>query len=713
MKAVIMAGGKGTRLYPLTSHLPKPLLPILHLPCITHILRLLHKHHITEAAVTTGYLADRLEQALGREAEGVSLTYFREDIPLGTAGGVAQTREFIGDEDFIVISGDALCETDLTAAIEARRKADALALLVLTRVSDPGEFGVVLHDRDGAITGFSEKPSLSGTFSDTVNTGIYVFSPAIFSFIPDGVCDFGRDLFPALLRQGQRLYAHIDTRYWCDIGDHESYRLANLRLSEGETVIGPHSSVPDAGIVGSVIGQHCRIADGARIEDAILCDHVTVEAEAYIGAGSVIGRGCRIGEGAVLSDGTVLDPDTVVPAGAWLRSGGGGSYKAVVSAFLSENGLLCPLSEMTAPFAVRLGSALCEACGRGRIGLMSDGSSEGGRIAAALLRGIRAGGGEPILMGQGFEAMASYGAVSLGLSLALFVRCEDGRLSLSWFDHHGLYPVRDVERKLLSALSRDSVPNADPPKPSSDVDAAESLYLPMLTAKRCALDGFAVSVTGDNAASHLLTRALLAIGGKVGNGGLRLSLSDDGFSLSAEQDGFTIDDRHVKALLLRYLIRDRVAMPATTPDAVLDLCRGRCQLYTHCPSGEEEEPARALAARRPELIHGGAAAMELAGLLAVSGRSLKELCRHLPAFTCRSAELIDCSEGRLGILPSVGTPAGDGVVASYAHGNVRVIPSRRGFRLTSEAASGEYAEEILALSEKEIKRLLETLGGEG
>jgi len=707
MKAVIMAGGKGTRLYPLTSHLPKPLLPIDNLPCITHILRLLHTHHITEAAVTTGYLADKLEKALGNQAEGVSLTYFREDTPLGTAGGVAQTRDFIGNEDFIVISGDALCETDLTAAIEARRRTDALALLVLTRVPDPGEFGVVLLDRDGAITGFSEKPSLSGTFSDTVNTGIYLFSPAIFSHIPEGLCDFGRDLFPALLRKGERLYGHIDTHYWCDIGDHTSYRLANLRLSDGENVVGPHSIVPDYGMIGSVIGQHCRIADGARVEDAILCDHVTVESEVYIGAGSVIGRGCKIGEGAVLSDGTLLEPDTVVPAGAWLRAGGGGSDKAVVQSFLSEQGILCPLAEMTASLAVRIGSALTEACGRGKIGLMHDGTAEGGRIAAALLRGIRASGGEATVMGQGFEAMASYAATALSLSLSLFIRAENRRLSIALFDRHGLYPTRDIERKFLSCLGHDNEPYGEPPKASVEQEVEESLYLPMLLAKRCALDGFPIAVVRENPASCLLTRALLAMGGRVGNGGLRLSLSDDGHLLSAEQDGFTVDDWHVKALLLRYLIRDRVALPVTTPEAVLDLCRGRCLLYTHCPTGEAEDPARALAARRPELIHGAAAALELAGLLAVSGRSLKQLCRGLPAFACRSAELTSGAEGRFGILPSVGSPAGDGVVATYAHGNVRVIPSRRGFRLMSEAASGEYAEEILTLSEKEIKRLLE------
>ncbi len=711
MKAILLAGGKGSRLRPLTDSLPKPLLPVGGIPCIRHILRLLRTHGITEAAVTTGYLAEVLETALGQEAEGVSLTYFREDIPLGTAGGIVQTRNFIGEEDFVVVSGDAMCELDLTVAFEERRKKNALALLVLTRVPDPGEFGVVLTDEEGRITGFSEKPSLSGTFSDTVNTGIYVFSPAIFSHIPDGVSDFGRDVFPSLLRKGALLYGRVDHGYWCDIGDHRSYRLANLRLTGGKNVVGEGSRLPEKGVSGSVIGRNCRIGQGVRVEDAILGDGVTVEAEAVIGVGSVIGSGCRIGEGAVLSDGTVLESDTIVPAGAWLRTGGTGGFRETVRSYMEGDGIRCPLTVMSASLAVRLGSALAEAMGEGsvggsRIGLMTDGHSDSERVRAALLRGIRAKGGEVVLLGQGFPAAASYAASAFGLTLSAFVGCEEGTMTMAIYDRFGLYPNRDRERKLLSLLATEGEASAEKPRPISERNALEEAYLPMLTKNRCALDGFSVTVARENGPSRLLTRALLAMGARFAGGGLKLSVSDNGYLLSAEQDGFTVDSVHIQAILLRYLIRDRVALPVTTPEAVLDLCRGRCELYTHCPTGESEDTARLLSLLHPELRHGAAAAMELVGLLAVSGRSLKDLCRHLPSFACRRADLVTEVEGCLGILPSVGAPAGDGVVATYAHGSVRVIPSRKGFRLTAEAASGEYAEEILSLSEREIRRLL-------
>ena len=196
------------------------------------------------------------------------------------------------------------------------------------------------------------------------------------------------------------------------------------------------------------------------------------------------------------------------------------------------------------------------------------------------------------------------------------------------------------------------------------------------------------------------------MGGRVGNGGLRLTVTDDGFGLIAEQEGYVADDWHVKALLLRYLVRDRVALPVTVPDAIRDLGRGRLYLYSHGSSLPAEKEARRLVASHPEFRHAGAAAMELVGLIAVSGRSLKALCAALPRFCCRDLALASEAPERLGILPDLGSPAGDGVVASYAHGTVRVIPRREGFYLTAEAASGEYAREILALSEKEIRRRL-------
>ena len=295
----------------------------------------------------------------------------------------------------------------------------------------------------------------------------------------------------------------------------------------------------------------------------------------------------------------------------------------------------------------------------------------------------------------------------LGLSLCLFLALDDEGFRILLFDRSGLYPVRDFERSLSRALKQGVQAKPKTSPPVVEIPFVERYYLPMLTYRRCALEGFAVSIGSDNAPSRLLTRAVLSLGGRIGpHGGLRCSLSDDGFLLSVEQDGCRLDDWHSKALLLKYLIRGRVALPASSPEALRDLCRERCLIYTHCPSGQEEAEARAASVWHPELRHGAAAALELIGLLTVSGRSLRELSRHLPHFATRTADVLTERAGRLGILPFLGDPDGDGIVAGYARGNVRVIASRTGFRLMAEAVSGEYAEEILELSEKEINRLL-------
>lgn len=704
MKAVIMAGGEGRRLRPITEKMPKPLVPVASVPAIVRILRLLLKSGITEAAVTTGYLADRLERKLGKECEGVSLTYFREETPLGTAGGVLRAKEFLGEEDFVVISGDAVSEADIKDAAEARRRLGAEALILLSHAEDPGEYGVVLCDREGRVTGFSEKPSLSGTYSDTVNTGIYFFSPAVLSRIPENVpYDFGKDLFPAMLAAGASLFGKTDPGYWCDVGDADSYYRANMRLTGGKTALGDSCRVSGEAIA-SVLMDGCTVGAGSRIFSSVLCENVKIGKSCEIGPGCVIGADSVLGDRVTLMSGTRLPAGSRLPEGTVLRSGTATAEGISASSLLGGNGLLLPAPLLTPSLAVRIGGALAEACRGGKIGLLHDGGEEAARAAAALLRGIRVHGGEVLFLGKGFEAVASYAALKEGLALSLFLRLENGTASLALFDKTGLYPKRDFERRFLAAFTCEEPVSRERSKNAAESTFTETSYFPMLTKNRCELEGFPVAVTRENPASLLLTRALLEKGGRFLPGGLSFTVSDDGFSLLAEQNGFTADDWHVKALLLRYLIRDRVALPATSPALLFDLCGSRGRLYTRCPSGEEEDGARADASLHPELIHACAAAMELAGLVSASGKSLKELSSHVPKFAFDSEDFLTDASHRLGILPLLGEPDGDGVKADYSRGSVRIVPSRGGYRLYAEAASGEYARELLSLSRKEIER---------
>ncbi len=702
-----MAGGRGSRLLPITETMPKPLVPVGNVPAIRRILRLISRHGIKEAVITTGYLAAMLEEEIGDICEGVTVQYSRENEPKGTAGSVLSASDMFCDEEFVVISGDSVCETNLTEAIRKKHELDAEALIILSRVENPSEYGVVLSDSTGKITGFSEKPSLSGTYSNTVNTGIYVLSRSILDLIPrNRSYDFGRELFPELLNSGRALYSHIDSGYWCDIGDPESYHGANMRFSGDHNVVAEGCEILSRDIKHSVIMKNCSVAKNCRITEAILCPDVKVEEDCVIGAGCIVGHGSVIGEGSVLTEGTRLSAGSHVPSGMILRSvaicGGISSAEAL----MSDSGLSLRIEQLSASLSVKIGASLANATNRGKIGIMQDGSTFSGRAGVALARGIRSFGGEAIQLGHGFDAAASSAASLLGLDLSIMLSCRERRLEVSFFDSTGLYPKRDFERRFLSALSGD-LPISDSQKQVKDIKFLEDSYIPFIKHNARPLEGVSFNIIRENRASQLLGRILTSLGAAPRRNGIKMSVSDDGFKLSAEQDGFILDDWHIKAILLHYLIRDEAALPSSAPAILSDISSARVLRYSHCPSGDGEDEARELSKRHPMLNHACIAAIKLISLISSSEKSLFDLSQSIPPFSTDSTELLfPRGSGHLGILSELGVPDGDGVKAEYARGNVRIIPKRGGFSLSAEAASGEYASELLSLSSREIKRLL-------
>ena len=222
-----MAGGKGTRLSPLTDHAPKPMMPIIDKPILYYIIRLLKKHNISDISVTLGYMANSIVEAFGDGRElGVRLRYVIEKEPLGTAGSVKRAAADFR-EDFLVISGDAYTDFDLTALVDFHRSHGKLATIAATRVKNPSEYGVMLLNNAGKVRTFIEKPR--EPISDIVSTGIYVFRKEILKKIPDGFQDFARDVFPTISGQ---IYAKIMTGYWSDIGTLLSYYSTNYHVAE-------------------------------------------------------------------------------------------------------------------------------------------------------------------------------------------------------------------------------------------------------------------------------------------------------------------------------------------------------------------------------------------------------------------------------------------------------------------------------------------------
>src|SRR5271170_3352001 len=291
-----MAGGEGTRLRPLTSNQPKPMLPMANRPMMEHVVGLLRQHGMTDVVVTVAFMANAIRTYFGDGSElGVRLAYATEETPLGTAGSVLNAREQL-DETFVVISGDVLTDIDLSAVVEFHRQKGAMATLALSSVENPLEFGIVIAREDGSVERFLEKPTWGQVFSDTINTGIYVFEAEIFDYIGSGEVDFSSEVFPRLVAEGQLLYGYLTEGYWEDIGTLEAYARAHQDILDKRV----YAELP-----GFALSQGVWLGEGADVDPraevrgpAIIGDYCSVQAGATLGEYTVLGRNVRVGTDA-------------------------------------------------------------------------------------------------------------------------------------------------------------------------------------------------------------------------------------------------------------------------------------------------------------------------------------------------------------------------------------------------------------------------------
>lgn len=301
-----MAGGEGTRLRPLTSHQPKPMLPLANKPMMEHVINLLKQHGITDIVVTVAYLANVVRNYFGDGSEfGVKMAYAIEETPLGTAGSVMNARDEL-TEPFLVISGDVLTDIDLTALIRTHEQSGSIATIGLKVMENPVDFGIVITDENGGVTRFLEKPTWGEVFSDTVNTGVYVLQPEIFDHIPaKEASDFSGDVFPALLEQGSRIQGHVAEGYWEDVGTLDAYLRAHYDVLDAKVDIDVPGFRLDNGVW---LGEGCEVDPDAEIESPVVIGpYATVEAGARLGEYTVLGSNVRVGEFADIQRTVVHD----------------------------------------------------------------------------------------------------------------------------------------------------------------------------------------------------------------------------------------------------------------------------------------------------------------------------------------------------------------------------------------------------------------------
>jgi mannose-1-phosphate guanylyltransferase / phosphomannomutase len=517
MKAVVMAGGEGTRLRPMTASMPKPLLPVVNRPIMEHVLRLLKRHGLTETVVTVQFLASLVRNYFGDgEDLGIDLHYATEEEPLGTAGSVKNAEHLLRDDTFLVISGDALTDVDLTDLIAFHKDKGALVTVCLTRVPNPLEFGITIVDDDGRVQRFLEKPSWGQVFSDTVNTGIYVMEPEVLDRVAEGeTVDWSADVFPALLAAGAPIYGYVAEGYWEDVGTHESYvqaqadvlsgrvdvEIDGFEVSPGIWVAEGADVSPDAILHGPLyIGDYAKVDAGAELREfTVLGSNVVVKGGAFlhravvhdnvfigpqtnlracvIGKNTDIMRAARIDEGVVVGDECVIEEEAIVQSGVRIYpfktvEAGTVVNTSVIFESRGQRSLFGPRGvsgivnvEITPELAVRLAAAFATTLRKGATVVAARDHS---RAARALKRAVIAALTSSAIDVLDLEAVPAPVArleTAQGNAGGVLIRTTPGQpesVDIQFLDANGADLSPAAQRKLERIFSREEYRRAFP-----------------------------------------------------------------------------------------------------------------------------------------------------------------------------------------------------------------------------------------------------------
>lgn len=517
MKGIIMAGGEGSRLRPLTCDLPKPMVPVMNKPVMTYSIELLKKYGIKDIGVTLQYLPEQIQDYFQDGSEyGVRLNYFIEDTPLGTAGSVKNTGDFL-DEPFVVISGDALTDINLEKAMQFHKENGSAATLVLKRVEVPLEFGVVVTNEEGSIARFLEKPNWGEVFSDTVNTGIYILEPEILDYFEAGrKFDFSQDLFPMMLKDKQPMFGYITNEYWCDIGNSQTYLSAHYDMLsgrvhhhfdgqkagdgiwlgkgvkidkdaviEGPCLIGDYSRIEKDAYIGpySSIGKNCNIEKGASVKKSVLWNHImlgdktAVRGAALCGKvetgsrvsiyeGAVIGDSCQLKAGSSVKPQIKIWPGKTIEEGNIVQSNVIWGTRASRSLF-GKDGINGPINiELTPHTVAKIGAAFGAFLTPGKKTAVSCDSHPGSNMLKySLISGLLSSGLEVYDLGCLTTPVLRYSVKNLALDAGVHLFAADGKqwdVRVHFVDSNGCSLPPSAERKIENLFIRDDFRRQNP-----------------------------------------------------------------------------------------------------------------------------------------------------------------------------------------------------------------------------------------------------------
>ncbi|MBR6259543.1 MAG: NTP transferase domain-containing protein [Oscillospiraceae bacterium] len=684
MKAVITAGGEGTRLWPVTALRPKPMVRLLGRPVLDYTLELLRKNGFDDICITLRCLPDQVIARYGDgTGAGVSLRTRVESEPLGTAGSVRDLSGFFAGEDALVISGDCVCDLDLAAAMAYHREKNADATIITVKSDDPTEYGAVVSSEDGRITAFSEKPAWENVVTADISTGIYVISPRCLDLIPENrEYDFGHDLFPDMLKRDLKLFAFGAEGYWRDVGTPEAYlqcskdALSGLielpalspRISGGvwsaspvpagavaapPVYIGEDVLIEPGARLGpfAALGSGSRICRGAAVSGSILDGAVMKRGSAAEGAilceGAVLGEGSALLPGSVLGDGAVVGKCSVVPESTrvppavaipdntrfrpgdnpWLR---GFSPSLCLGGFIRGTG-----GGTIAPWAgYSVGAALSNL---GTCVISHDGSPCAAAAALAVESGVLLSGGKAVCCDAKYDAAAAFASSLCSAAASVFIAAPDNEPYIRLFGREGLPLSRSMERRVEAALRGDRPNISCHTIKNRETLMGVDLALASAASKCCGIEGsVTVAVPGRSLAARTLKDALVSGGCRVVShvrGAPEFIVSRDGFRLRVTtEEGRPLSWEQTLLLTALAAIKsgeDRIAAPPGAPSAIerlgVPVLRG---------GGEAE----ALLARQPFMRFGAFAAALICRALK-TGETVTDLSSRLPEFYTASREV--------------------------------------------------------------------------
>jgi len=737
-------------------------------PMLEYILDLLDEHGVMEAALTLRYLPGQIiEHFPESRYAGIDLSFVEETSPLGTAGSVKNACN-PQDDGVLIISGDAMCDFDLTAFAAAHKSSGAAVTILGKRVADPREYGLIDADETGRINGFIEKPAFSQAVSDIANTGIYMLSKRALDLIPQNTMyDFAKNLFPLLLSKGEKLVCWEGKGYWCDIGDLESYITCQRDMLYGrvkckiagqgpETAvvtgyagrgmakitppvyIGKNVVIEDDAVIeaGTVLDDGCTVGAGARVSasivlqgahiarrarltSALVCAGASVKAGAMLFEGAAVGAGAAIGEQATLCAGVKVWNGKRVEDGARVSDHvkmGGGTRE-----FFDDNGITGQIGvEITPEFCARVGAALGSKNPRGKVAVGCGPGRAAEVMKAAFCAGVQSTGAQVVDFGPSFSAQVEFCASFCNLEMGAFIRGD----SRAWIKllSNGMPATRTLEREIEILIARGEFVRAPYDMLGDRVDMAgvRALYQSQLT--RFAPGGLGVmnvQVKSKNQAILAVMREVLQkLGCDLGGeNSLTVEINSQGDRLRVwdSQAGTVNHHTILAACAAGEMERGQdIALPFEAPRAIdrqADLLGRRVLRYLTTPADESDLEARKLACAQ---MWSRDALMQCVMFLNLAKRSggIKSLLAKLTTFEV-STRTLQTKGNPAALLRDMNRQRtgniGEGVLVQDSKGVVLIKPMKKGdgLRILAEAVSVEAAQELCESTEELLRRAME------